>query len=65
MEELNKKYDLVYNIFKDFQSQMKEYSGTSWGKLDVPALNKTAADTGKAIKKLGQRVEGIEGISPF
>jgi hypothetical protein len=65
MEEMNKKYDQIYTIFKDFQSQIDEFSGMSWGKLDVPALIKTGEDCEKLCKRLSQKLEGVEAMSPF
>jgi hypothetical protein len=35
MEEANKKYDLIYGIFKDYVNQLKEFSVLSWNKLDA------------------------------
>jgi hypothetical protein len=35
MEELNKKYDLIYNIYKDYMEQIREFSLMSWNKLDA------------------------------
>jgi dynein heavy chain len=35
MEEGNKKYDLIYGIYKDFLNQQKDFSLMSWSKLDA------------------------------
>jgi hypothetical protein len=38
MEEANKKYDLVYGIYRDHINQLKEFSVMSWNKLDATTL---------------------------
>jgi len=38
MEEKNKKYDQIYSIFNEYQSQMKDFSLMSWAKLDANSL---------------------------
>ena len=35
MEEANKKYDLIYGIYRDQVNQLKEFSVLSWSKLDA------------------------------
>jgi len=35
MEEANKKYDEVYNVFDDYQKKIKDFSSMSWSKLDA------------------------------
>lgn len=35
MEEWNKKYDLVYNVFNDFDKKVQDFSAMSWGKMDA------------------------------
>jgi dynein heavy chain len=38
MEEENKVYTIIYDVFKEFRGQMKEFSVMSWSKLDVNQL---------------------------
>jgi dynein heavy chain, axonemal len=35
MEEMNKKYDLIYNIYKDYMGTNHDFSLMSWNKLDA------------------------------
>jgi len=37
----------------------------SWNKLDVAALLKTGEDCEKLTKKLVNKLEGVENMSPF
>lgn len=52
MEEGNKKYDLIYGIYKDFLNQQKDFSVMSWSKLDEKALVQCAETFEKSVKKL-------------
>lgn len=38
MEESNKRYDQIYNIYKEHKSQINDFSGMSWSKLDANQL---------------------------
>ena len=60
MEEMNKKYDMIYNIYKEYTTQNKEFSLLSFMKLD-PVLLKTAASKFLSMtKKLGNKLPGAE-----
>jgi hypothetical protein len=37
----------------------------SWNKLDVAALIKTGEDCEKLCKRLSQKLEGVEAMSPY
>ena len=52
MEENNKKYDLIYNIYKDFLNQQKDFSLMSWSKLDEKSLIASAETFEKNVRKL-------------
>ncbi len=68
MEEDNKKYDDVYQIFKDHQQSMKDWSMMPWSKLDVTVLNTGATNFEKLVRKLQQRLSAVgnaESIPPF
>jgi dynein heavy chain len=65
MEEMNKKYDMIYNIFKDYQSQLKDFSVMSWAKLDASSLITAAAKFEKDVKRLANKLPGAEGMSPY
>jgi len=65
MDEANKKYDLIYNIFKDHQSSLSDFSSMSWSKLDATILVSSAEKFEKMVKKLGNKLPGAEGMHPF
>jgi len=52
MEEANKKYDLIYGIYKEHVNQLKEFSVLSWNKLDANQLVSSAEHFEKQVKKL-------------
>lgn len=52
MEEDNKLYDEIYNIFKEHQQGVKEWSMMPWSKLDVSVLNTGAEKFEKLVRKL-------------
>jgi len=65
MEEGNKKYDKIYNIYKDFLGAQKEFSLMSWNKLDAPTLITSAEKFEKAVKKLSNANPQFETVHPF
>jgi len=44
IEQNNKKLDQIYNIYKEHQNQVKEWSMKPWNKLDIAELTKGAQE---------------------
>jgi dynein heavy chain len=65
MEEANKKYDLVYGIYRDHVNQLKEFSVMSWNKLDAKTLIDSADHFEKMVKRLQSKLTQPESIHPF
>jgi dynein heavy chain len=65
MEEKNKEFDLIYNIYKDHQSQVKEWSLKPWNKLDIQELSKGAEDFDKKVRRLPSKHPGIDQNPPY
>jgi dynein heavy chain len=65
MEEGNKKYDLIYGIYKDFLNQQKDFSVMSWSKLDPVQLLASADKFEKNVKKLLGKHPTFETVHPF
>jgi dynein heavy chain len=65
MEEANKKYDLIYGIYKEHVNQLKEFSVLSWNKLDANQLVASAEHFEKQVKKLQAKLPQAEQIHPF
>ena len=65
MEEDNKKYDEIYQIFREHQQSMKDWSMMPWSKLDVTVLNQGATNFDRQIRKLQQRMPTADSLPPF
>jgi dynein heavy chain, axonemal len=65
MEEMNKKYDLIYSIYKDHQNQVKEWSLKPWNKLDIQELLRGADEFDKKVRRLPNKYSEIEKLSPY
>lgn len=65
MEEMNKKYNLIYSIYKDHQNQVKEWSLKPWNKLDIQELTKGADEFEKKVRRLPNKHIGIEQLPPY
>jgi hypothetical protein len=65
MEEANKKYDEIYNVYNEFNKKVLDFSAMSWSKLDASQLNVAADDFSKRVNKLGSRLEKAESMPPF
>jgi dynein heavy chain len=65
MEEANKKYDLIYSIYRDHQNQVKEWSLKPWNKLDIQELTKGADEFDKKVRRLPNKYVGIEQLPPY
>ena len=65
MEEMNKKYDLIYSIYKDHVNQVKEWSLKPWNKLDINELTKGADEFEKKVRKLPSKNPGLDQLPPF
>jgi dynein heavy chain len=65
MEEANKKYDLIYGIYKEHVNQLKEFSVLSWSKLDANQLVSSAEHFERQVKKLQSKLQQAESIHPF
>jgi hypothetical protein len=65
MEEGNKKYDLIYGIYKEFLNQQKDFSLMPWNKLDPVQLMGSAEKFEKSVKKLLGKHPTFETVHPF
>jgi dynein heavy chain len=65
MEENNKKYDEVYNVFDDFSKRVAEFGTTTWNKLDIKNLMETAEKYVKDIRKMVAKKPVLESMPPF
>jgi dynein heavy chain len=65
MEEGNKKYDMIYGIYKEFLGAQKDFSLMSWSKLDEKALIASAEQFEKSVKKLLVKQPNFETVHPF
>lgn len=65
MEEGNKKYDLIYGVYREHVNQLKDFSVMSWSKLDASQLIASAEKFEKMVKKLGTKYPAFETVHPF
>lgn len=65
MEEGNKKYDLIYGVYREHVNQLKDFSVMSWSKLDASQLIASADKFEKMVKKLGTKYPAFETVHPF
>jgi dynein heavy chain len=65
MEERNKRYDLIYDIFDDFAKRMGDFGQMYWLKLDTKLLLESAENFKKSVKRLGSKNPDLEIMSPF
>lgn len=65
MEEKNKQYDLIYTIYKEYQSNIDDFSVMSWSKLDASQLILAAEKFEKDVKRLSNKHPEVVGLSPF
>jgi dynein heavy chain len=65
MEEMNKRYDLIYNIYKEYVATNKEFCLMSFWKMDPVQLKSAAAKFLSMVKKLGNKHAGIDQMFPF
>lgn len=65
MEELNKKYDQIYNIYREYMETIREFSLMSWNKLDAQQLITSADKYGSMVRKLGNKLTGADQMFPF
>lgn len=65
MEERNKRYDLIYDIFDDFAKKMSDFGNMYWSKLDSKILIETAEAFQKSVKKLGKKHPDLENMPPY
>lgn len=65
MEESNKRLDIIYNIFKEHQNQVKEWSLKPWSKLDIKELTTGADDFFKKVNGLPRKNPGIDQEHPY
>jgi dynein heavy chain, axonemal len=52
IDEENKKLSVMYNLYKDFKQEVKEWSTMLWAKLDAETLKVGADSYDKKRKKL-------------
>ena len=65
MEETNKKYTVIYDIYKEYQTQRKDFSVMSWSKLDANQLIAAAEKFDKIVKKTANKNPSFESMHPF
>jgi dynein heavy chain, axonemal len=65
MEERNKRYDLIYDIFDDFAKKMGDFGNMYWSKLDSKILIETAEAFQKSVKRLGKKHPDLESMPPY
>lgn len=65
MEERNKRYDMIYDIFDEFAKKMGDFGQMYWLKLDTKLLIESAENFKKQVKRLGTRNPDLEIMSPF
>jgi dynein heavy chain len=65
MEEENKKFDKIYDIYKDYSTAMKEFALMSWLKLDMNNLEQAAIKYERDTKKLVNKLPGAESMFPY
>ena len=65
MEEQNKRFDLIYSIYKDHQNQVRDWSQKSWSKLDIQELTKGADEFEKKVRRLPNKNQGIDQLPPY
>lgn len=65
MEEMNKKYDLIYNVYNEFDKKIQDFSSISWLKLIVEHLVQCADQFFKIIMRLGTTLEKAESMPPY
>ena len=52
MEESNKKYDVIYSVYDEYNKKIKEFSLMSWSKLDASLLSQEAEKNFKIVTRL-------------
>lgn len=65
MEERNKRYDLIYDIFDDFAKRMSDFGNMYFAKLDAKILIETAETFKKQVKRLGNKHPDLENMQPM
>lgn len=65
MEELNKKYDKIYNVYNDYHKRVEEFSAMSWAKMDASQLISAAEHFFKVVARLGGTLEKAESLPPY
>jgi dynein heavy chain len=65
MEELNKKYDKIYDVFNDYNKKVEEFSAMSWTKMDAQQLITAAEHFFKVVSRLGNNLEKAESMPPY
>jgi dynein heavy chain len=54
MEEANKKYDLIYSVYNDYDKKVQDFSAMSWLKMSTELLIQCADQFFKIVMRLGQ-----------
>lgn len=65
MEESNKKYDQVYNVYNEFDKKVQDFSAMPWGKMDASLLVTAADHFFKVVSRLGNNLEKAESMPPY
>lgn len=65
MEERNKRYDLIYDIFDEFFKKMSDFGNMYWSKLDAKLLIESAEIFKKNVKRLGTKNPDLEIMGPY
>jgi len=53
MEEKNKQYDKIYNVYNDYDKSMQDFRAMSWTKMDPSKLVEAAEHFFKVVQRLG------------
>lgn len=65
MEERNKRYELIYDIFEDFSKRMGDFGNMYFLKIDSKLLIESADNFKKVVKRLGSKNPDLEIMGPF
>lgn len=65
MEEMNKKYDQIYNVYNEFDKKVQDFSAMPWSKMDASLLITAAEHFFKVVSRLGNNLEKADTMPPY
>lgn len=65
MEELNKKYDKVYDVYNNYHKRVEEFSAMPFLKMDAQVLISSTEQFYKDVMRLGSKLEKAESMPPY